>query len=105
FLMDYPHQARLKILANVEVIPWAEAPEWKHQLLIDNRSRPERVVIFHLAAYDWNCPQHIPQRWSIDELKLTPFFRRIESLEQENRELRAALAMARSQTAAPQATS
>jgi uncharacterized protein len=105
FLMDYPHQARLKILANVEVIPWAEAPEWKHELLIDDRARPERVGIFHLAAYDWNCPQHIPQRWTIDELKLTPFFQRIQSLEEENRELRAALATARSRTSAAEATS
>jgi predicted pyridoxine 5'-phosphate oxidase superfamily flavin-nucleotide-binding protein len=96
FLMDYPHQARLKILANVDVIPWNEAPEWKHELLIDARARPERVVILHLAAYDWNCPQHIPQRWTIEELKQTPLFQTIESLQQENSELRAALASARS---------
>ncbi len=96
FLMDYPHQARLKILANVEVIPWKDAPEWKHELKIDAKGRPERVVILHLAAFDWNCPQHIPQRWTIDELKQTPLFSKIETLEKENRDLRAALAAARS---------
>jgi predicted pyridoxine 5'-phosphate oxidase superfamily flavin-nucleotide-binding protein len=100
FLMDYPHQARLKILANVEVIPWLEAPGWKQELLIDDRARPERVIILHIAAFDWNCPRHIPQRWTIEELKQTPLFSRIEALEQENRELRAALTAAR-----PQATS
>ncbi len=26
FLMDYPHQTRLKILADVEVIPWLKPP-------------------------------------------------------------------------------
>jgi uncharacterized protein len=97
FLMDYPHQARLKLLANVEVIAWNDAPDWKHQLLIDEKTRPERVIILHIAAFDWNCPQHIPQRWTIDELKQTPLFQRIESLEQENRELRATLAQIRSQ--------
>ena len=60
FHMDYPHQARLKILGTTEIIPWNDAPEWKHQLLIDDKARPERVVIFHLAAFDWNCPNTSP---------------------------------------------
>jgi uncharacterized protein len=97
FLMDYPHQARLKILGHVEVIPWSAAPDWKGQLKIDAKGRPERVILIHLSAFDWNCPQHIPQRWTIDELKQTPFFQRVEALEQENRDLRAALATANAQ--------
>lgn len=92
FLMDYPHQARLKILANLEVIPWNEAPDWKTQLKIPERGRPERVVILHLAAFDWNCPQNIPQRWTLEELKHTQLFDRIQSLEAEVRDLRAELA-------------
>jgi uncharacterized protein len=92
FLMDYPHQARLKLLANIEVIPWAEAPAWKAELKIPDRGRPERAILIHLAAFDWNCPQHIPQRWTLEELQQTPLFSRIESLEKENRDLRAALA-------------
>jgi uncharacterized protein len=92
FLMDYPHQARLKLLANVETIPWAKAPDWKSDLLIPERGRPERVVRLHLAAFDWNCPQHIPQRWTIEELQQTSLFDKVKSLEQENRDLRAALA-------------
>jgi predicted pyridoxine 5'-phosphate oxidase superfamily flavin-nucleotide-binding protein len=92
FLMDYPHQARLKLLADIEVIPWSKAPGWKSQLLIPERGRPERANIIHLAAFDWNCPQHIPRRWTIDELKQTPLFSRIEALEKENRDLRAKLA-------------
>jgi hypothetical protein len=93
--MDYPHQARLKILGNIEIIPWTEAPEWKHTLKLDPKARPERVVIIHLAAFDWNCPQHIPQRWTIDELKQTPLFTRIAELETEVNDLRAALATER----------
>jgi uncharacterized protein len=96
FLMDYPHQARLKILANIEIIPWSEAPAWKAELKIPERGRPERVVIIHLAAFDWNCPQHIPQRWTIEELKHTPLFTRMQSLEAEVKKLRAELAQARS---------
>jgi predicted pyridoxine 5'-phosphate oxidase superfamily flavin-nucleotide-binding protein len=92
FLMDYPHQTRLKLLTNVEIIPWSKAPDWKTELKLPERSRPERVVLLHLAAFDWNCPQHISPRWTLEELKQTPLFERIESLEQENRDLRAALA-------------
>ena len=94
FLMDYPHQTRLKLLANAETIPWSKAPDWKAELKLPERGRPERVVLLHLAAFDWNCPQHIPQRWTIDELKQTTFFERVESLEEEVRTLKAALAEA-----------
>jgi predicted pyridoxine 5'-phosphate oxidase superfamily flavin-nucleotide-binding protein len=92
FLMDYPHQARLKILGTAEVILWSDAPEWKSQLLLPEKARPERVVLIHLAAFDWNCPQHIPQRWTIDELKQTPIFERIKSLEAEVKRLRTQIA-------------
>jgi hypothetical protein len=92
--MDYPHQARLKILGTIETIPWNEAPGWKNQLLIPDKGRPERAVLLHLAAYDWNCPSNIPQRWTIEELQQTPLFHRIESLEDENRRLRGQLAEA-----------
>jgi uncharacterized protein len=94
FLMDYPHQTRLKLLSDVEIIPWSKAPDWKAELKRSEHSRPERVVLLHLAAFDWNCPQHIPQRWTIEELKQTTFFERVESLEQEISTLKAALAEA-----------
>ncbi|MCU1324321.1 MAG: pyridoxamine 5-phosphate oxidase-related FMN-binding [Acidobacteriaceae bacterium] len=94
FLMDYPHQTRLKILGHVEIVPWNEAGNWKLQLSIPERARPERAVRIHLAAFDWNCPQHIPQRWTIEELQHTALFERIGSLEQEVKTLRAKLSAA-----------
>jgi predicted pyridoxine 5'-phosphate oxidase superfamily flavin-nucleotide-binding protein len=96
FFMDYPNQTRLKLLADIETIPWSDAPDWKTELKLPEKARPERVVLIHVAAFDWNCPQHIPQRWTIEELKQTPIFTRIEALEKENRDLRAALANAKS---------
>jgi uncharacterized protein len=96
FFMDYPNQTRLKLLADIEIIPWSGAPDWKTELKLPEKGRPERVVLVHVAAFDWNCPQHIPQRWTIEELKQTPVFTRIEALEKENRDLRAALAKAKS---------
>ena len=91
FLMDYPNRSRLKILADASLTRWSEAPEWKRELLVPDRGRPERLVTFHLAAFDWNCPQNIPQRWTLEELQQTPIFERLRSLEQENAQLRARL--------------
>lgn len=91
FFMDYPNQTRLKLLGHAEVIPWSEADTSKAGLLLDPKSRPERVIRIHLAAFSWNCPQHIPQRWTVEELKRTSIFDRITSLEQENQDLRARL--------------
>jgi uncharacterized small protein (DUF1192 family) len=93
--MDYPHQARLKILGNVEVVSWSEAGEWKNQLPIEPKGRPERAVRIHLAAFDWNCPQHITPRWTLEELQQTDLFKRIHSLEDEVKRLCAELAQAR----------
>ena len=58
------------------------------------RVKPERVLLLHLEAFDWNCPQHITPRFTEDELgsALEPVRRRIERLEAENAALRARLA-------------
>lgn len=92
FLMDYPTQSRLKILGEAEIIPWQQAGEWRDSLPLPPSGRPERIVRIHVAAFDWNCPQHIPQRWTLDELKYTDIGTHIRDLEQENRDLRAKLA-------------
>lgn len=28
----------------------------------------ERVILFHIEAWNWNCPQHIPIRYSEQEV-------------------------------------
>lgn len=98
FLMDYATQSRLKILGEAEIIPWQAAGDWKNSLPLPPKGRPERIVRIHIAAFDWNCPQHIPQRWTLDELKYTAIGRHIRELEQENHDLRAQLS---AQTTAP----
>ncbi|HVG26417.1 MAG TPA: pyridoxamine 5'-phosphate oxidase family protein [Acidobacteriaceae bacterium] len=94
FLMDYPHQARLKILGHADLLPWADAPPWKTDLLLDPHARPERVLLIHLAAFDWNCPQHITPRWTADEILRSPVGQRLAALKSENEKLRQALALA-----------
>jgi uncharacterized protein len=92
FLMDYAHQTRLKILGHAEILEnTPAAKEWIDQLYVEEKdARPERAVLIHVEAYDWNCPQHITPRFTQEELEtaLGPIRRRIALLEEENKRLR-----------------
>ena len=70
FLMDYVARRRLKVLgygAIYEGTP--EAAEWIRRLRPRERGAVvERAILIRVEAFDWNCPQHIPQRFTLDEL-------------------------------------
>ena len=93
FLMDYPTQSRLKILGRAEIHEDdALAPELIAKLRMPQEKTPaERAIVIHVEAYDWNCQQHITQRYSEEELTriLEPMRRRMEALETELATLRA----------------
>ena len=94
-LVDYPSRRRLKIYAHVEARDLAGDPDLAAELTIPGyRAKVERALVLHLAAFDWNCPQHIPPRFSEAELApaLAPLRARLEALESENEALRARLA-------------
>ena len=94
-LMDYPHRRRLKLYAHVEAKDLAADPELAKMLALpEYRAKVERALVIHLAAFDWNCPQHIVARFSEAELApaLAPMRARLEALETENQTLRAKLA-------------
>src|SRR5271170_1960583 len=93
FFMDYPNQTRLKILGRVEVHEHdAEAPALLETFRPANKSDVvERVLLIHVEAFDWNCPQHITPRFTAEELEqsLAPIRERLAQLEAENADLRA----------------
>ncbi len=69
-LMDYPAQRRLKILATAQVIEASEAsPALVDQLRapFGERCTPRRLFILDVAAFDWNCSQHITPRYALDD--------------------------------------
>ena len=69
-LMDYPAKARLKIYAEAEVVELKNNPELFGKLdLSDYKFRPERMIVLHVKAYDWNCPQHITPRYTMKEIE------------------------------------
>ena len=93
-LMDYPNRRRLKILGEVSVIEEADAPDLIKSLHTpDYKARPERAFIIRIKGFDWNCPQHIPQRLTIEELAdhLSPVRAELTRLRSENASLRQAL--------------
>lgn len=59
FLMDYARRIRIKLWG------WAEVIEDDDALLAKlsegGTAPPQRSIVFHLEAWDRNCPQHIPQ--------------------------------------------
>lgn len=64
FLMDYAHARRLKILGHARVI------EDVASILPGADPRAERVIAITVAAFDWNCSQHIPQRLTLEEWEM-----------------------------------
>jgi len=70
FLIDYPTRTRLKIWATAEIRDAADDPELAERLTVpDYRAKVERLVLFTVQAIDWNCPQHITPRYTIEEIK------------------------------------
>ena len=96
-MVDYPRQARLKILGRAEIFEGEKAEGWLDKVRMRGEKTPiERVFVIHVEAYDWNCPQHITPRYSVEELRdgMKDVEQRIQRLEQENDALRKELAAA-----------
>jgi len=69
-LLSYPLRTRLKIYAEAEIVEVSANPELFAQLKPDNyRFKPERMILLHIKAYDWNCPQHINPRYTEEEIE------------------------------------
>jgi predicted pyridoxine 5'-phosphate oxidase superfamily flavin-nucleotide-binding protein len=85
-MIDYPSRSRLKIFAKAEIVALDDNSELFKTLNLDNyKFRPERMMVFHIEAYDWNCPQHIKQRFTLEEIdEITkPLRNKIKELEEK----------------------
>lgn len=89
FLIDYAHRRRIKLWGEARVVE-GDA-ELIARLMPENyKARPEQVILFTVAAWDSNCPQHIPQRFEAADVAAALFKRdeRIRELEAEIETLR-----------------
>lgn len=92
FLIDYANRRRIKIWGTARVVEGDEA--LTAQLMPHSyKARPEQVILFTVAAWDANCPQHIPQRFEAADVAaaLAERDRRIAELESEVARLKGAI--------------
>ncbi len=85
-LMDYARRRRLKIYARIEVIEAKDAPKLIAQLQDPGyEAKIERAMVLHVEAFDWNCPQHITQRFTLEEIRElnAPLYDHVAKLEAE----------------------
>jgi len=90
-MVSYPMRSRLKIYAELEIVELQDNPPLFEKLKPeDYKFKAERMMIFHIKAYDWNCPQHITPRYTIPEIQtlMAPKDRQIAQLQQEIEDLR-----------------
>jgi len=91
-MIDYVHQARLKIIGRMEIHEASADPAEVSNLMPANyRATAERAMIMHIEAFDWNCPKHITQRFTQEEVAsaLMPLRDQLLALESRNQKLAA----------------
>ena len=94
FVMDYAHRRRVKIWGEARVVD--DDPALTQSLMPKGyKARAEQVILFTVAAWDANCPQHIPQRFEAADVAaaLADRDQRIEMLEREIERLRGSKAV------------
>ncbi|HTO60771.1 MAG TPA: pyridoxamine 5'-phosphate oxidase family protein [Bradyrhizobium sp.] len=95
FVMDYAHRRRVKIWGEARVVE--DDPALLSSLMPKGyRARPEQVILFKIAAWDTNCPQHIPQKFDAADVAAALASRdaRIAELEAELAKLKSDAAAA-----------
>jgi predicted pyridoxine 5'-phosphate oxidase superfamily flavin-nucleotide-binding protein len=89
FAMDYLHRRRIKLWGTARVVD--DDPALLASLMpAGYAAKPEQVIAFTVAAWDSNCPQHIPQKVNVTDVAATveALQRRVAELETELARLR-----------------
>jgi predicted pyridoxine 5'-phosphate oxidase superfamily flavin-nucleotide-binding protein len=86
-VMDYERRRRLKLLGRLrfQSIDDADATVVSATEVPGYRASVERVGLIEVEAFDWNCPQHITPRFTVEEVEAVarPLQERIRALEAE----------------------
>ena len=80
-LVDYPRRRRLKLLGHARAV---EDPATVARLAVEGYpAKVERGLLIEVAAFDWNCPQHLTPRFTEAEIAAAaaPLHARIAELE------------------------
>ena len=87
--MDYPNRRRIKLWGTSEIVE-NDAALLQQLTEANYQGKSQRAFLFHIEAWDANCPQHILPRWTEDEIKpvVENLKAQVEELERENQRLR-----------------
>jgi predicted pyridoxine 5'-phosphate oxidase superfamily flavin-nucleotide-binding protein len=92
FFMDYPNRTRLKLFGRARAIG-PDEPDTLARLTVPGyRATVERGILIKVEAFEWNCPQHITQRFTLEEVQTVtaPLLSRIAALEADLDRVRSA---------------
>ena len=81
--MDYVNKTRLKLFGHVRIVGAEDQATLSRLEASDYRARVERGFLIRVEGFDWNCPQHITQRFTLDEVHAmtAPLRERVSELE------------------------
>ena len=86
-VMDHAHRRRLKLFGRLCFVDAAVADPTLVGGVVhpDYPARVERIALIDVEAFDWNCPQHIVQRFTLGQVEeaVQPLRARIDELERE----------------------
>ena len=85
FFMDYANRRRLKLFGRARSIELDDQATLSQLEMPHYRARVERGIVIRVEAFDWNCPQHIVERFTRDDVQrmTTSLTDRIAALEAE----------------------
>lgn len=63
FFMDYAKRRRLKVIGHARPVESDAVPE----LFTEMGEATKNVIVIRVIGFDWNCPQHITQRFTSAE--------------------------------------
>ena len=68
FFMDYPNKSRLKLFGRATIVGFEDEMTLSRLETPDYRARVERGFMIKVEGFDWNCPQHLVERYALDEM-------------------------------------
>jgi len=84
-VMDYANQARLKLIGRLRFRATGDADPALRARLADtiHNGHVERIALFDVEGFDWNCPQHIVPRYTLEQIEkaVAPLRERLAHLE------------------------
>ncbi|HEX4460328.1 MAG TPA: pyridoxamine 5'-phosphate oxidase family protein [Polyangia bacterium] len=93
FFIDYAQRRRIKLWGEARVVTLTDDPALVERLMPeDYKAKAEQAILIEVAAWDVNCPQHIPQRFEAADVAAALAARdeKIASLQAEIARLRSA---------------